>query len=547
MRLINVRTGKLEEHGVPPPYAILSHTWRKSEISFQDMTGCADVQSKPEYDKIRDSSREALRYKLDFIWIDSCCIDKSSSAELSEAINSMFRLYKDAVLCFAYLEDLPIGRGAATESELEKCRWFTRGWTLQELIAPKEVRFFDGGWNDRGTKQTLQDALSRITAIKTDVLLGRHLNRLGSIPVAERMSWASRRETTRHEDMAYCLLGIFGVNMALIYGEGVNAFTRLQEEIIQRTNDLSILAWDSRGRSRSGPYCGVLAESPAEFAQVPRGFSASSRTMMTEFTVTNRGLRISTELWVPSDPASFGRGYGYFLCLSDARVLPFVGIQLKKVGRSHFVRISDKLLTAYYLNFDSMDMNESMRLQTIYLATSHPIEMALDTLEERSTFHFPVHPVFTVTNVAPRAGWDIFDRLFHTGGTGFSSSFGVVCISVSDIGDGAREPVKLGLLTEAWGDGPKCSLFKWEGSVQQQMELVFKNDSEFIFSDVLLQTLSAVRLHPHVDFRFRSEDYRISISIQREVVKEISPVPLHSVRIQRFRRSANGEDWVSLD
>lgn len=547
MRLINVRTGKLEEHGVPPPYAILSHTWRKSEISFQDMTGCADVQSKPEYDKIRDSSREALRYKLDFIWIDSCCIDKSSSAELSEAINSMFRWYKDAVLCFAYLEDLPIGRGAATEAELEKCRWFTRGWTLQELIAPKEVRFFDGGWNDRGTKQTLQDALSRITAIKTDVLLGRHLNRLGSIPVAERMSWASRRETTRHEDMAYCLLGIFGVNMALIYGEGVNAFTRLQEEIIQRTNDLSILAWDSRGRSRSGPYCGVLAESPAEFAQVPRGFSASSRTMMTEFTVTNRGLRISTELWVPSDPASFGRGYGYFLCLSDARVLPFVGIQLKKVGRSHFVRISDKLLTADHLNFNNMDLNESMRLQTIYIATSHSTDTGLDNVAGWSLFHFPVHPVFTVHRVAPRAGWDVFNRLLHTGGAGMSSFFGIVLINVSDIGDGGKQPVKLGVLIQEADTNSLCDIFKWEGAAQQQMEPVFENDSEVVFPTALTWVLSAMSFGPHVDYRFKSGHFRVSVSMRREVVREISAKPLYSIHLRRLRRSKDGNRWVSLD
>ncbi len=151
MRLINVHTGKLEEHMVAPPYAILSHTWRDSEISFQDMTTCADVQSRPEYDKIRDSGREAVRYNLEYVWIDTCCIDKSSSAELSEAINSMFRWYRDAALCFAYLEDLPIGQGAATKLELERCRWFTRGWTLQELIAPAAVRFYDRGWNDRGT------------------------------------------------------------------------------------------------------------------------------------------------------------------------------------------------------------------------------------------------------------------------------------------------------------------------------------------------------------------------------------------------------------
>ncbi|KAK0718674.1 hypothetical protein B0T26DRAFT_741525 [Lasiosphaeria miniovina] len=238
MWLINVHTGKLEKHMVAPPYAILSHTWRDSEISFQDRTTYADI--------------------------DTCCIDKSSSPELSEAINSMFRWYRDSAVCFAYLEDLPIGQGAATKLELERCRWFTRGWTLQELIVPTAVRFYDRGWNDRGTKAALRGAVSRITGVRLGVLLGEDLSRLGSIPVAVRMSWASRRTTTLPEDMA------------LIYGEGANAFIRLQEEIIKRINDLSILAWDSRERCRIGPYCGILAASPADFAHASRNFATTS-------------------------------------------------------------------------------------------------------------------------------------------------------------------------------------------------------------------------------------------------------------------------------
>lgn len=384
MRLINVHTGKLEVHIVAPPYAILSHTWRDSEISFQDMTACADVQNRPEYDKIRDSSREAVSHNLGYIWIDTCCIDKSSSAELSETINSMFRWYRDAAVCFAYLEDLPIGRGAATKLELEGCRWFTRGWTLQELIAPDAVRFYDRGWNERGTKATLQDAVSRITGIRLEFLLGGNLSRLCSIPVAVRMSWASRRTTTRLEDMAYCLLGIFGVNMTLIYGEGANAFIRLQEEIIKRTNDLSILAWDSRERCRIGPYCGILAASPVDFAHASRNLSTTSWSLMTEFALTNSGLRITTKLWVPPYPTSFAHGHtGYFLCLSDARSAPFVEIHLRKVGRNQFVRISNKSVMVDYLSPAKVDLSELTRLQTIYVAaTPNSVETAIKSITQ---------------------------------------------------------------------------------------------------------------------------------------------------------------------
>ena len=456
----------------------------------------------------------------------------------------MFRWYKDAVLCFAYLEDLPIGRAAASKDELERCRWFTRGWTLQELIAPKEVRFYDRGWNYRGSKKSLQDAISRVTAIDKDVMLGR--SRLGSIPVAERMSWASRRQTTRQEDMAYCLLGIFGVNMALIYGEGVKAFTRLQEEIIKRTNDISILAWDSRGGS-SGPYCGVLAESPAKFAQVPRNLSAISGFSMTEFVVTNSGLRMTAELWVPSNPTSFDHGHdGYYLCLSDALFSPSVGIHLKKVGRSHFVRISDKPLTASYLESKDIDWEESMRLQTIYIAISYSPEDGLGTLAGWIPFYFPAHPVFTVSGVAPRAGWDALNHLFYTGGAGFSSFFGVVRIDVSDIGDGGKEPVKLGVIVHNTDDS-SCSIVKWEGTAQQQMELAFENDSDVILPEAFIRALHVMSRSSSVDFHIKSEHFRISVSTQREVVKEISPSLVKSVHIRRLKRSTDGEGWVSLD
>ena len=186
-----------------------------------------------------ETCRLAREQGLSYAWIDTCCIDKSSSAELTEAINSMFNWYKESAICFAFLSDLPALKSKVLENELRLCRWFTRGWTLQELIAPKSVEFYDQGWQRRGTKQSLQQELSAITGIDLEILEDSNL--LSTIPVARRMSWASRRKTSRVEDRAYSLLGLFDVNVPLIYGEGPKAFIRLQEEIMKQNNDLSLV------------------------------------------------------------------------------------------------------------------------------------------------------------------------------------------------------------------------------------------------------------------------------------------------------------------
>ena len=173
-----------------------------------------------------------------------CCIDKTSSAELSEAINSMFRWYEKAKVCYAYLSDVSGDANLKKDvSEFVGSRWFTRGWTLQELVAPKSVLFYSRrytGWHFLGTKEDLCDHISAVTGIDTDTLYGAGLE-LAS--VARKMSWASHRETTRVEDTAYCLLGIFDVNMPLLYGEGKKAFLRLQEEILRSSYDYSLFAW----------------------------------------------------------------------------------------------------------------------------------------------------------------------------------------------------------------------------------------------------------------------------------------------------------------
>src|SRR5438045_3588148 len=219
-------------------YAILSHTWGADteEVTFRDLTD-GTGKSKAGYDKIRFCGEQARRDGLQYFWVDTCCIDKSNSTELSEAINSMFGWYRNAAKCYVYLSD--VSRPAfdtddkpnqlPCESAFRKSKWFRRGWTLQELIAPASVEFFSKDWERLGDKTSLERHISETTGIPVKALQGSPLS---DFSITERMLWTEKRETARKEDKAYSLLGIFGVHMPLIYGEGrERALNRLREEI----------------------------------------------------------------------------------------------------------------------------------------------------------------------------------------------------------------------------------------------------------------------------------------------------------------------------
>ncbi|KAN0102226.1 HET domain containing protein [Hyaloscypha variabilis] len=247
---------------------------------------------KAGYTKIERCCDQAVGDGYDYVWIDTCCIDKSSSAELSEAINSMYMWYKSAKICYAYLADVkPLLRTRLSPlAQFERSRWFTRGWTLQELIAPAKVEFFAGDWSRFGTKAGFHSALSQVTGIDEGTLTGGR--DLREVSIAKKMSWASKRVTTRPEDIAYCLLGIFGVNLPLLYGEGEKAFIRLQEEIMRNSDDQSLFAWSLTQPPRSSKLLGFLARSPAAFEKsaniVPyRNWAASM-----PYSLTNQGLRL---------------------------------------------------------------------------------------------------------------------------------------------------------------------------------------------------------------------------------------------------------------
>jgi hypothetical protein len=218
-----------------PKYAILSHTWGEDnqEVTFNDLKMNVGKE-KTGYKKLHFCAEQALRDELEYFWVDTCCIDKSNNTELSSAIVSMFRWYEKAEKCYVFLSDVSFRHreGVKTQEwlpQLKKSRWFTRGWTLQELLAPRSVEFFSTEGHRLGDKHSLAQHIHNVTGISMLALRGDPLFQFST---DEKMSWASERVTKEEEDAAYCLMGLFKVNMPLIYGEGrESALERLQEAI----------------------------------------------------------------------------------------------------------------------------------------------------------------------------------------------------------------------------------------------------------------------------------------------------------------------------
>ncbi|RYP19389.1 hypothetical protein DL765_003362 [Monosporascus sp. GIB2] len=283
MRLLNTSTLELKTfHQDRPQYAILSHTWTKDEPSFEAFVARSHFSRsiarfrKKKYVKVVMSCELAKESGLDWIWIDTCCIDKSSSAELTEAINSMYAWYEAAEVCFAYLRDVSDQEDPLSEnSSFARSRWFTRGWTLQELIAPRLVEFYSSNWVRIGSKWEYAATIERITGIHQGVLKDPYFSGLASPwSVSQRMSWAANRRTTRPEDLAYSLMGLFNVQMPLLYGEGAQkAFVRLQGEIAKSTNDQSLFAWGGWPDSLEDIAEDALIVGGSLYAQHPSRFS----------------------------------------------------------------------------------------------------------------------------------------------------------------------------------------------------------------------------------------------------------------------------------
>ncbi|KAI0414100.1 heterokaryon incompatibility protein-domain-containing protein [Xylaria grammica] len=337
MRLLNIHSLAIENvddvkratNVSKVPYVIISHRWLENELTFDDIydntLGFWERIRDPSWAKAQSAAKllGACKKAGDFshskygnekhpdfvhhVWLDTVCINKRDPAELSESINSMYRWYKEAAVCFVYIHDYRKGG----KSRFADSSWFRRGWTLQELVAPAARAFYDQDWNSIGDKLSLVDEIVERTGISRTILSHQASTRgvgdaIGDASVGHRMSWYADRQTTKGEDAAYCLMGLFGVNT--LYGEGAfRAFRRLQEEILRYSDDHTLFAWvdataTDDGTSKSSPGYGLLAPNPGCFRTSgayeyrEREYSGDGYTSE-PYSLTNKGLSISLRMF----------------------------------------------------------------------------------------------------------------------------------------------------------------------------------------------------------------------------------------------------------
>jgi hypothetical protein len=353
MRIL--RTGKyelVEAKDIPtpfPPYAILSHTWisPKEEITYQDFKTRKediknDVYKQKGWAKIKAYCDRAARDGWEWAWMDTCCIDKSNPADTQEAINAMFRWYQNAGVCYAYLDDVDadgcvdghqmshadettdmdnvVNHSSALHQSISplliKAKWFTRGWTLQELLAPHYLIFLDREWRRIGTRESWAPEIKEASRIEAKHLTSFNPTDFMSSSIAMRLSWASRRQTTVEEDETYSLLGLFGISLPLIYGEGRwRAFNRLQRELIMTYSEDSIFSWTiespPNGQIAQPLQAGTMAPEH-EIANQDNGWGILAPSIRQfwdtskilhfgfhdhNFSITNRGLETDARRW----------------------------------------------------------------------------------------------------------------------------------------------------------------------------------------------------------------------------------------------------------
>lgn len=397
MRLLHTKSLTFKEFtpGQLPPYAIISHRWGLQEITYQDLVTGNFNHSGDGYRKLKGACwlAQRLKYPFEWIWFDSCCINKQSSTELSEAINSMFQWYANANVCLAYLHDVP-GLGDCRRSSqssdprsedrkarraqldaLCKSEWFTRGWTLQELIAPSYVDFYDRDFGFIGSRSGLCEDISEVTGIDVPYLNGQRAYWKASI--ATRLSWASRRSTTRIEDQAYSLLGLLQVNLPLLYGEGVTAFFRLQQAIIASSCDESIFAWWPDQCPSNDETFGMIARSPRDFRHsrnINRGLVDAGQRQPFHF--TNKGLQFSQRRPKLEGYKFHSSVKEQFLVLACEEVtyVPHrtahrVVIAVRKVGTSWYRVKGKKFLTT------PMPYEEGKEVDTYYIVQPNRTDM----------------------------------------------------------------------------------------------------------------------------------------------------------------------------
>jgi Heterokaryon incompatibility protein (HET) len=514
MRLINTSTLELHDFSLSiiPEYAILSHTWGDDEVTFQDMTS-AHRTSKEGWYKITETCRKAREHSINFAWIDTCCIDKSSSAELTESINSMFQWYENARICYVFLEDISVRR--ATEQGMGGCRWFTRGWTLQELLASKKIQFFDRKWSYIGSTPELNAVITSYTDIPLEVLKKKNLS---DWSVASKMSWAARRKTTRVEDEAYCLLGIFGVSLPLIYGEGNRAFRRLQEEIVKRSNDMTIFAWDN-SPNHEKLVLDLFATSPAAFtsrSSWARPFFHHSP----EFSVTNKGLLVSSHLPLRIRTATDDLEAPRYLLLlgSHKNYDQQIGIFLQKAAPSLFFR--DGTVQPAWLENEDLGTWSNGDWPTYYILidwTPGFVGRSLAFLD--GAIHIPEHKNFTLGHMVPQALWDAKRRMLYKPDPAPWSRYNMV-IAMLFTGHISGQDVQIVVLCD-YRNGtsfPKCIIFE-SGNFSRETNGMLYGSSQnhsIYWVDLELQAPILCQLKDSLELKIENQVYYISATFEKE-------------------------------
>lgn len=460
MRLINTTTWKLQHFDLPraPGYAILSHVWDKAEeeVTFMDMRNLevlACTQPPKSYPtsswhpqkkgfiKIQKTCELAKSRGIDWVWIDTCCIDRTSSAELDQSINEMFRYYAQSRVCFVYLADSYSG-------SLKSCRWFSRGWTLQEFIASSSLYFHDRHWRQIGSKTdpSFRRKLASITNIPDSILTGPWRGRYGlRQSTATIMSWASGRETRLPEDKAYCLLGLFDISMTPNYGEGLEkAFQRLQIAIPMKHNDLTILAWNP-----STSHCKPIGCCMQLLAPNPAAFSGSGRISpfssdLPQISITSNGLSISQDI-----PLSLVKGDNESICMcigtrNTREGLRHISIPLRKIGPRQYCR-HPRLPMRQDLDNGSARVNNSSSWQQnsmsyeIFLDSTKATQSVLRAFREHA-IHVP-RQFFKLLHVAPERLWDPEDQLFMRPQKHHQHFFPNVLIMAFSVGSSSGEVI----------------------------------------------------------------------------------------------------------
>ncbi|KAI3325630.1 heterokaryon incompatibility protein-domain-containing protein [Xylariaceae sp. AK1471] len=490
-------------------YAILSHTWEEEEVSFEqfrnlDPTHRDKVRCQKGFAKIAKTCELASQEGLSYAWVDTCCIDKFSSAELSEAINSMFKYYQDAAFCITFISDLPrafdrFGHDLDFWGLFHFCRWLTRGWTLQELVAPSIVMFYDATWTLRGSKSVWKSLLSKETGV--DVAILDDPRGLPFVPVGRRMSWASKRETTRTEDMAYCLLGIFNVNLPMIYGEGQKAFMRLQEEIAKDSCDLSLFAWQQLDTSQD--YQGIMASSVSDFSNC-RGLKhrIKNTVLSNEFALTNRGLRTETTLvsipYVSEDlvwnlgcsfrddwPTHTSEGWiGVYLAKTQNG---YVRARPSELFQAAEFEVRDRCKPALIYIRKTVDFWESLVVKrrfegAIKVELPKPLRPLYATDgHSPNTIRKPLCSSYTIDGLAPSALWDETRALFLHQGQGINA---YIHLTINLLN---QAPVSI-IVACSTMDTPVCAIWESSNPLMHDVHNFMKANTEladFVAADYL--------------------------------------------------------------